>query len=265
MQGLLVGGRRRRRSSGPGSPGATRCPSGPGRPAPRWWRPTAAGSSPSSSAARGCAGATPSRPWTAGRWSPSPGSSSPTASPGSSNRYGERRPGPDRLPDRGRAPGHSRHPRRDQEGRGIGMSARITPQASSPHVTFLGLARAPGAVERVERRPCPARVNSKSNTCAFSSIRSRWVDLGMIRSRAAGTSAAGPARASGPPARRSAGRPDGRRYRPVPRGAVGLDQDAAAAHASSSARRYSNGLNCTWLTTGRLVAVREHLVELGRC
>ena len=36
-----------------------------------------------------------------------------------------------------------------------------------------------------------------------------------------------------------------------------------ASHASSSARRYANGLNCTWLTTGATSADREQLLELG--
>ena len=110
---------------GPGSPAATSCPSGPGRPAPRSWRRTAAASSPSWSAAPGV------------RWgytfAPVDGGTRGHRVLGVPARRDHqvpralrrRRRGPDRRTHRGRAAWHPGHAGRDQAGRRGRLTGRL--------------------------------------------------------------------------------------------------------------------------------------------
>ena len=130
-------------------------------------------------------------------------------------------------------------------------------------------ARARGRCRRSRSSASSAAMSSsesvKSKISAFSAIRSRCVDFGMTtRSRCDA------------PAQKHLGRraPDAlgdlartrvlTRCRPVPSGLYASSATPVRPHASSSCRRYTNGLNCTWFTAGRVLGDRQQLVELAR-
>lgn len=124
--------------------------------------------------------------------------------------------------------------------------------ASSPPLAFGGPVGGIGLVERVEFGPILIRQGEVEDLRVLR-IRSRWIDLEMTgrpccrRQRSSTCAGVRPTRCAmlvtvliGEV---SAG----------PQGAVGLQRDALPPTRVSSARRYCSGLNCTWLTVGRIV------------
>ena len=122
----------------------------------------------------------------------------------------------------------------------------IAPRAPAHHHPALPRALGSAGPRRAHpARPSPAPRARSRRSCAFSSIRSRFVDFGSTTRRAAAPSAGGFARACVRGARRSANGPVAE-VAACPERAVGLERDAALLAGLEQPGRYSNGLNCTW-------------------